>query len=279
MRAESATMSLGPRTLPAWRAPEPQNQIVCRGDGRRRRRTSAPAGARVTTRPRSTSASRRRPLSGDDAVVEPYEIAEPFVNGDAAPHGRGASTGRSRSSSRHRRTSRASSTRKSSSATACPSSYVEYLQLLTDVFAECARKLEPGGRIAVNVANLGRKPYRSLAADVIHILQDDLQAAAARRGRLAQGRRRGRQLRVGLVPQRGQPGAARHHRARRDREQGSLRPRAEPAPIASAAACRRRTRSTPTSSWPPRSTCGTSSPRARAASRIRRRSPSGCPAG
>src|SRR5690349_14703804 len=55
-----------------------------------------------------------------------------------------------------------------------PSSYVEYLQLLTDVFAECARKLEPGGRIAVNVANLGRKPYRSLAADVIKILQDDL---------------------------------------------------------------------------------------------------------
>ena len=34
--------------------------------------------------------------------------------------------------------------------------------------------LEPGGRIAVNVANLGRKPYRSLAADVMAILQDDL---------------------------------------------------------------------------------------------------------
>src|SRR5581483_10565108 len=30
------------------------------------------------------------------------------------------------------------------------------------------------GRIAVNVANLGRKPYRSLAADVMSILQDDL---------------------------------------------------------------------------------------------------------
>ena len=34
--------------------------------------------------------------------------------------------------------------------------------------------LEPGGRIAVNVANLGRKPYRSLSADVMSILQDDL---------------------------------------------------------------------------------------------------------
>jgi DNA methylase len=42
------------------------------------------------------------------------------------------------------------------------------------VFAECVRKLEPGGRIAVNVANLGRRPYRSLSADVIGILQDDL---------------------------------------------------------------------------------------------------------
>src|SRR5271169_5720114 len=55
-----------------------------------------------------------------------------------------------------------------------PGSYIEYLALLRDVFAECKRVLEPGGRIAVNVANLGRKPYRSLAADVTTILQDDL---------------------------------------------------------------------------------------------------------
>ena len=55
-----------------------------------------------------------------------------------------------------------------------PSSYLEYLELLTDVFAECVRTLEPGGRIAVNVANLGRKPYRSLSADVIRILEHDL---------------------------------------------------------------------------------------------------------
>jgi site-specific DNA-methyltransferase (adenine-specific) len=55
-----------------------------------------------------------------------------------------------------------------------PGTYFEYLQLLRDVFAECVRKLEPGGRIAVNVANLGRRPYRSLSADVIGILQDDL---------------------------------------------------------------------------------------------------------
>ena len=55
-----------------------------------------------------------------------------------------------------------------------PSSYLDYLEMLTEVFRECVKKLEPGGRIAVNVANLGRKPYRSLSSDVIRILEDDL---------------------------------------------------------------------------------------------------------
>ena len=55
-----------------------------------------------------------------------------------------------------------------------PSSYVEYLEMLHDVLSASLAKLEPGGRMAVNVANLGRKPYRSLSADVISILQDDL---------------------------------------------------------------------------------------------------------
>lgn len=55
-----------------------------------------------------------------------------------------------------------------------PSSYAEYLEMLREVLAVCLRKLESGGRMAVNVANLGRKPYRSLSADVINILQDDL---------------------------------------------------------------------------------------------------------
>lgn len=55
-----------------------------------------------------------------------------------------------------------------------PSSYVEYLEIIHDVLAICLPKLEPGGRMAINVANLGRKPYRSLSADVISILQDDL---------------------------------------------------------------------------------------------------------
>ncbi|MGA0193986.1 MAG: DNA-methyltransferase [Ilumatobacteraceae bacterium] len=55
-----------------------------------------------------------------------------------------------------------------------PSDYVDYLTMLREVFAECVRVLEPGGRIVVNVANLGRRPFRSLAADVTDILQDDL---------------------------------------------------------------------------------------------------------
>lgn len=53
-----------------------------------------------------------------------------------------------------------------------PGTYFEYLALLHDVFEECKRVLEPGARIAVNVANLGRRPYRSLAGDVVEILQD-----------------------------------------------------------------------------------------------------------
>ncbi|MGI9121138.1 MAG: DNA-methyltransferase [Acidimicrobiales bacterium] len=52
--------------------------------------------------------------------------------------------------------------------------FVEYLAMLRDIFAECVRVLEPGGRMAVNVANLGRKPYRSLSADVTRILGDEL---------------------------------------------------------------------------------------------------------
>jgi site-specific DNA-methyltransferase (adenine-specific) len=53
-----------------------------------------------------------------------------------------------------------------------PADFADYLGMLHDVFAQCFAKLEPGGRIAVNVANLGRKPYRSLSRDVIDILED-----------------------------------------------------------------------------------------------------------
>ncbi len=52
-----------------------------------------------------------------------------------------------------------------------PADYHAYLAMLHDVFGQCFDKLEPGGRIAVNVANLGRKPYRSLSRDVIDLLE------------------------------------------------------------------------------------------------------------
>jgi site-specific DNA-methyltransferase (adenine-specific) len=112
-------------------------------------------------------------LSGDDDVPPVYAIADPFVEGDARhmdavvddsvalvvtspPYFAGKQY------------------EEELEREGVPSSYLEYLEMLREVFAECVRKLEPGGRLAVNVANLGRKPYRSLSADVIHILQDDL---------------------------------------------------------------------------------------------------------
>ena len=47
----------------------------------------------------------------------------------------------------------------------------EYLTLLADVFGECYRVLAPGGRMVVNVANLGRKPYIPLASHINIIMQ------------------------------------------------------------------------------------------------------------
>ena len=112
-------------------------------------------------------------LSTDDTVTAPQPVAEPFVHGDARRMDAVADgsvalvvtsppyfAGKQYEEELERE--------------GVPASYLEYLGMLRDVFAECVRVLEPGGRIAVNVANLGRKPYRSLAADVIRILQDEL---------------------------------------------------------------------------------------------------------
>jgi modification methylase len=112
-------------------------------------------------------------VSDADDVLPPKPVAEPFVCGDARTMGDVADgsvalvvtsppyfAGKQYEEELERE--------------GVPGSYLEYLQLLTDVFTECVRTLEPGGRIAVNVANLGRKPYRSLSADVVRILQDEL---------------------------------------------------------------------------------------------------------
>ena len=112
-------------------------------------------------------------LSSDAEVAAPEVVAEPFVAGDAR-----AMTTLADGSVALVVTSppyfAGKQYEEELERDGVPASYLEYLDLLRSVFAECVRVLEPGGRIAVNVANLGRKPYRSLASDVVHILQDDL---------------------------------------------------------------------------------------------------------
>ena len=103
-----------------------------------------------------------------------------------------------------------------------PATYVEFLDKLRDVFAECARVLEPGGRIAVNVANLGRKPYRSLSADVISILQDDLGLLLRGEVIWEKATNSSGSCAWGVVCPGIQPGAARSHRAGHHRIQGAI---------------------------------------------------------
>jgi len=111
--------------------------------------------------------------SDDDTVLDPVPVPEPFVCGDSR-HMDAVADGSVALVVTSPPYFAGKQYEEELEREGVPSSYLEYLELLTDVFAECARKLEPGGRIAVNVANLGRKPYRSLSADVIRILEHDL---------------------------------------------------------------------------------------------------------
>jgi DNA modification methylase len=112
-------------------------------------------------------------VSSDDTVLPPRPIAEPFLQGDAR-HMDAITDGSVALVVTSPPYFAGKQYEEELACDGVPSSYFEYLQMLGEVFAECVRKLEPGGRIAVNVANLGRKPYRSLSADVIRILADDL---------------------------------------------------------------------------------------------------------
>ena len=112
-------------------------------------------------------------LSDDDGVPLPEAINEPFVCGDAR-HMDAVEDGSVALVVTSPPYFAGKQYEEELQREGVPSSYLEYLELLTDVFRECLRKLEPGGRLAVNVANLGRKPYRSLSADVIRILEHDL---------------------------------------------------------------------------------------------------------
>lgn len=53
-----------------------------------------------------------------------------------------------------------------------PQSWGDYLDWLADVWDEQYRILEPGGRIAINVTGLGRKPYRHLPGIVAEQLEE-----------------------------------------------------------------------------------------------------------
>ncbi len=112
-------------------------------------------------------------LSDDDTVLPPEPVPEPFLHGDAR-HMDAVADGSVALVVTSPPYFAGKQYELEVERKGIPSSYLEYLELLRDVFAECVRKLEPGGRIAVNVANLGRKPYRSLSADIVGILQGDL---------------------------------------------------------------------------------------------------------
>lgn len=48
----------------------------------------------------------------------------------------------------------------------------EYYNLLKSVFKETHRVLVPGGRVAINIANIGRKPYIPLHSGIIQIMSE-----------------------------------------------------------------------------------------------------------
>ena len=54
-------------------------------------------------------------------------------------------------------------------------SLTEYLSLLKDVMSEVYQKLVDGGRLVVNIANLGRKPYIALSDHLSRIMTEEIQ--------------------------------------------------------------------------------------------------------
>ena len=195
---------------------------------RRRRPTSGSAAARATTPPPSTSGS-PPPVISDDAHGQPPPVVDSIRPFDARGWTRGSSTCPSNSVALVVTSPpyfvgqglREASTRRPQSRPPTSST----CEMLRDVFAECV-----DGCSSRAVASRSTWPTSAasrtgrLSADVIRILQDDL--GLLLRGEIIwqQGRGRDRQLRLGIVPQRVQPGAARPHRARGRRRQGPVRP-------------------------------------------------------
>ena len=137
--------------------------------------------------------------------------------------------------------------------------------------------LEPGGRIAVNVANLGRRPYRSLAGDVTQILQD---LGLLLRGEVVwwKGRAAGGSCAWGTFQRPCNPVlrdvTERIVIASKGRFDRALKPAQR-----QKLGLPRRPPSRGTSSWRPPPTCGRCRPRAPPGSATRRPSRSSCPSG
>lgn len=161
------------------RAQQPESEVrVFAGDVRENSMTTSTSNFGVGLREGHDASKfyerfRAPQLSDDDTVLEPAEIEDPFLIGDAR-HMDAIADGSVALVVTSPPYFAGKQYEEELGRDGVPASYLEYLEMLREVFAECVRKLEPGGRMAVNVANLGRKPYRSLSADVIRILEDDL---------------------------------------------------------------------------------------------------------
>ena len=146
----------------------------------------------------------------------------------------------------------------------------DYLAFLRRVWKETKRVLVPGGRMCINVANLGRKPYIPLHAFIAE-QADRPRFPDARRDHLEQGRQRLPLHGLGQLEIGGQP-----HPAGRARVHPGLLQRHLQAPEP------RQTRKTPSAgmnSWNTTNPSGISRPNRRARSVIPPRSRSSCPGG
>src|SRR5690348_17093068 len=83
-------------------------------------------------------------VSDADDVVPPYTIDDPFVEGDAS-HMDKIKDGSVALVVTSPPYYAGKAYEEELERDGVPASYQEYLQMLTDVFAECVRKLEPGG--------------------------------------------------------------------------------------------------------------------------------------
>ena len=133
--------------------------------------------------------------------------------------------------------------------------------MLRDVFAECLRVLEPGGRIVRE-----RRQPRSQAVPVAgrrrhHHPAGRARDAAARRDHLGEGEGRGGLVRVRFVHEGVEPRAARRHRARgRSRRRAASTARSPEGARASSGLPHESDDHARTSSSRRRSTCGRSGP-------------------